>query len=596
MQLSPVNSTKPSFPWKFLLLVCLLTLLVQGWTIYLSISVVRFAGDVLDYDMQIEEIRDRIIHYDEVLTMSARMAAFTGDLKWQARYDDHVILLEQDLARANELAPSASSKLGNQQVIEANDRLVAMEQEAFRLLHSGQLEAARRLLMSEDYEVYKRDYQHGMQQFSSALHENAREGALTQQRLAFISLALIAVLVLVNVISWWLMLRMIFRWQRQLQLLNDRLQQSEQIARGQSNLLESILENLPLGLLVKNVSDGMRIERCNLGFEKAFGLRREDILGKTDAAVFSAADAQKASASDAAALAKRSAIHQEELLETPQGQRLQSVTRAPVLDDFGEPRLLLVITRDITETHEAWREAERANQLQAAFLANISHELRTPLNAILGFSRQGMQHLARWSVEESRENLACIQDAGKRLLNLLNDLLDLSRLEAGAFDLDLQERDLHTLCQSAGREVGSLLTEKALQVSCGIPPQLRLSCDSRKLHQVLVNLLSNAIRFSPPGGTIFISGERSGALVRLWVEDQGPGIPEADLTAIFDKFVQSRDGRVMSGGTGLGLAICREIVQAHHGQIRALNRVEGGACLLIELPDTEMQASNEESA
>ena len=219
------------------------------------------------------------------------------------------------------------------------------------------------------------------------------------------------------------------------------------------------------------------------------------------------------------------------------------------------------------------------------FLANMSHELRTPLHGILSFADLGIERVATADPEHLRNYFTKIHNSGDILLALLNDLLDLSKLEAGKMTFDFQPCDLRFLCSTVADEFHALLSERSLSLHfTPLPVPATAVVDCERLRQVLRNLLSNAVKFSPQGGTITLDLCHGETTFSVLVQDQGPGIPPDELETIFEKFTQSSQTRTGAGGTGLGLAICREIVAAHHGHIRAQNGPETGAVLTVELP------------
>ncbi|MEW6165368.1 MAG: PAS domain-containing sensor histidine kinase [Pseudomonadota bacterium] len=251
-------------------------------------------------------------------------------------------------------------------------------------------------------------------------------------------------------------------------------------------------------------------------------------------------------------------------------------------------------TADLLRAKEA---AERASQAKSDFLANMSHELRTPMHAILSFARFGRDRAATAAPEKLEGYFRHIHASGERLLDMVNDLLDLSRLEAGGMHYAKGRFDLRSAFDEVLDELEPLLEGRGLD--CAVEDAIdehHVWGDRKRVQQVLRNLLGNAIKFSPVGGRIAVEfaaaslpgGRRATdngrmAALRVTVADQGPGIPEGEREMIFEKFAQgSLTGDV--GGTGLGLAISRRIVHDHLGTIAARDRAEGGAAFDVLLP------------
>ena len=242
----------------------------------------------------------------------------------------------------------------------------------------------------------------------------------------------------------------------------------------------------------------------------------------------------------------------------------------------------------------ARRAAERANYLKSEFLANMSHELRTPMNSILGFSRRSIKKIDTLPQEELLENLQLINESGSRLLNLLNDLLDLSKLEAGKMQFDMTPTDLKLCVERMLREIQSLAHDKRVEII--LKPSdfsTTVECDGARIGQVVLNILSNAIKFTPPGKSVYLSfseteiDKNKGVMrkaIQLTVADEGIGIPEGELEMVFDKFAQSSKTKSGAGGTGLGLTICKEIIRAHSGRIWAEHGNNGGAIFHFSIP------------
>jgi len=290
-------------------------------------------------------------------------------------------------------------------------------------------------------------------------------------------------------------------------------------------------------------------------------------------------------------------------------------------DDNGKPTHYVAIRKDVTQqknlennllelveeqtadlrlakdrAEEAQKRAEEASQAKSDFLANMSHELRTPMHSILSFSKFGTKQINKVPLEQKGIDkiarfFANISDSGNRLMGLLNDLLDLAKLEAGQMSYEFDRYDLKTSTEAILTEFSTKLEEK----------QLKLTLDTRindstgyydrdKIAQVIANVVSNAIKFTTDASTIrivisdVVKQESTIPSLIFSIYDQGIGVPEGELNTIFDQFIQSSKTDTGSGGTGLGLAISKEIITAHHGDIWAENINNSGAVIHFTLP------------
>ncbi|MCP2730781.1 response regulator [Symplocastrum sp. BBK-W-15] len=299
--------------------------------------------------------------------------------------------------------------------------------------------------------------------------------------------------------------------------------------------------------------------------------------------------------------------------------------RSPLGDNYGR----IWYFRDITERKEAEtiltetnqklaiynEELARATRLKDEFLANMSHELRTPLNGILGMT-EGLEENVFGAINsEQREALQIIRSSGEHLLELINDILDLGKIEAGQIELRRTPTAINQVCQSSISFIKQQSLKKSIQLEVNIPSNLpKLSLDERRIQQVLINLLSNAVKFTPAGGritldvtieqaiggqlnifsktdvesnTVFspLSSQTTLSSIKIAVSDTGIGIAPENLRKLFKPFIQI-DGALnrQYAGTGLGLSLVKRMVELHGGKVGVTSEVGAGSCFTINLP------------
>lgn len=367
--------------------------------------------------------------------------------------------------------------------------------------------------------------------------------------------------------------------------VTERVRQGNEL-KELNRLMEAILDNIPVYLFVKDPNDEFRYLYWNQSFVKHSGIPASQVIGKTDFEIFpNPADAAHFQRDDLELLKRGELPPFEEEYSVVTGQkRIVNTVKMLVPVEERKLPLLMGISWDITERKvietellEAKVKAEQSDQLKTAFLANMSHEIRTPLNAIVGFAKI----LPEITDEMERASIINIIDTNSdQLLMLINDILDLSKIEAGTIEFVDIPANLTDLCQN----IYCTLIEKTAPgvqlVFEGAFDNLVTLCDPGRLSQVIVNLITNAIKFTKEGFIRYGYRLREDR-VEFYVADTGLGIPEDKLSTIFTRFTKLNS---FIAGTGLGLAICRMIVERQHGKIWAESKLGEGSIFRFNFP------------
>ncbi|MDQ6971344.1 MAG: PAS domain S-box protein [Mariprofundaceae bacterium] len=399
--------------------------------------------------------------------------------------------------------------------------------------------------------------------------------------------------------------------------------------------MAAIVDSADSAIISKNLEGG--IQSWNLAAERLYGYRADEVIGQNITIIV-----PPEKQSELATLHNR--IQRGEHIDhfeteriCKDGQRIPvALTLSPIHDAHGQIIGISAVEIDLTrriereqELQQAKTEAEAANQAKSEFLASMSHELRTPLNAIIGFSELLEQHTFGELNAKQNRYVQNILTSGKHLLNLINDILDIAKVEAGRLDLTLEKVDIAEIIHGVVAIVGPLTAKKNITLKSTLPPDLPvLNADAAKIKQILYNLLSNAIKFTPEHGQVFVQcavdvegqdsgirGQDSGirnqdsgisdqlrntdSALLITVRDTGIGLKPEDLERVFGEFEQVDSSYArQQQGTGLGLALTRKLAALHGGQVWAQSDGPGqGSTFSLRLPlDGPVKAAPEEAA
>ncbi|MBZ0180599.1 MAG: PAS domain S-box protein [Melioribacteraceae bacterium] len=376
----------------------------------------------------------------------------------------------------------------------------------------------------------------------------------------------------------------------ELEKSNRELRLTERAHRDSEERLRSILNRAPL-LVYINDLEGKYIF-VNKEFLRHTGFSLEEIIGKTDDELFPEHRA------------KRNLLQNKKVINTKKTQYFENESIKedgvhyfvdilfPISDSDNDIYATCGWTIDITERKkyedallQAKESAESADRLKSAFLATMSHELRTPLNSIIGFTGILMKELAGPLNEEQKKQLNMIMSSGKHLLDLINDVLDISKIEAGELVVQLNEFDFKQSLRKVISIVEPLAEKKFLEIRVNIDPKISsIVSDGRRVEQIFLNLLNNAIKFTEEGYIEICSELKNGCVVTS-VKDTGVGIKPEDLAKLFKPFSQIDTGITRTHeGTGLGLSICKKLLEKLNGKIKVESEYNSGSTFIVELP------------
>ncbi len=367
-------------------------------------------------------------------------------------------------------------------------------------------------------------------------------------------------------------------------------QEAEQAVRATEESFQSIFYAAPLPISLIDPAT-FRVMQANMAALQLFDVEDEDVTGLDVRQLFQENDLP--ARLDRLVLKGRAGSPVELGMKRMDGEPIHVLVSAATVHFQGRRAVLLGLQdvtarrREAEALRDARDQATAASRSKSEFLANMSHELRTPLNAIIGFSEALERELfGPVGNPRYREYAEDIHNSGVHLLSLINDILDLSKIEAGHFKLHEDETDLDHVVESAVRIVRHRAQQANIDLACSLPdPPLVVVADERALKQVLINLVSNAVKFSPDGGEISISGELASEHLRISVTDRGCGISEEDIPRALTPFTQL-DGSLsrQHEGTGLGLPLAKHLTELHGGVLTIESELGQGTTVHIELP------------
>lgn len=352
-----------------------------------------------------------------------------------------------------------------------------------------------------------------------------------------------------------------------------------QVSREKSRL-DALLDSAADGIVI--MSPDHKIEKCNQAFARLLRKDVSEIKGQPHEEIFHWETLQQGRSLEEAELngwplTANANLYVEGNLRRPAGDIIPlGVTYAPLLSGDGKLINIIASVRDITH----FREAE---ELKSVFISVISHELKTPVALIKGYVGTLRREDVDWDSEIVQDSLEVIEEEADRLTELIENLLDASRLQAGGFSLSLAEIKIDEIAAEMASRFQTRTNEH--EISTQFPEEFpSIVGDKKRLEQVFYNLLENSVKYSPEGGAIQISGQIRSEQIIICVQDQGTGIAREDMPHIFDRFYRANDAAKQTKGAGLGLYLSRAIIEAHHGRIWVEPREEYGTRICFSIP------------
>jgi len=559
-------------------------------TLIVFITQAWFVWDSYDYMKTTERqfflntiLAGRINHLDEALTMSARMASATGDLTWETRYREYEKSLDSVLS--NILISASRFGLGSyvRQTVEANDALVEMENRSFDLVRIGKTDSGTWILNSKEYERQKEVYENGHMMITRSVSEMLENRISRQYQHSVFALIFLLTATPVLVAAWILTLRRERRITLEKATRERELFDREARYRALfSNSLIGMYETSPDGRILEvnqalcemlGFSSAAEVKNLNLEQKWYAGYSRDLFLDKIR--------------SDGLVNSMESEWHRKDGSEI-----IVSENARGVFDQEGNLRSIQGTVEDITEKVNARKETLRMNQELAElnrskdkFFSIIAHDLRNPFLGLLGLSEILADESAELPMSRVRLISKNLHGSLRQVNALLQNLLEWSRLQQGRMAFRPVSLNVTQLIREAAAQLMVNVSRKNIQLELRVGDHLPVMADQAMLSSVLLNLISNAVKFTPVHGHIFVEALRSNEWIEIMIRDTGVGIEKERLETLFHiDNVGSTHGTEGETGSGLGLVLCKEFTEKNSGTLKLISQPGKGTTVILKFP------------